>query len=297
MNGPAIADAHVPACPPPAGRLTGELARHMAGALAWLLLSVALLLAWRRLAGALAEPPQPRLLLAAGALAAALAGLVRLPIRPAQRDRNAPCAEPALGRHGRLVARWLPSVALAALGAALTFRGTPMPVQASFWALLLLEEAWSLRSTARPAAQRNGGKSGTAGDPERRLEAGPPQPIHRPAATLPPPAAIAEVPEEDIVQQLTRSRGPDGRESLTGCLRLAFAPGQRTASAHLAFCPPFPRTPQLAVEQADGPAARIKTAQLLPYGARLDLKLVSASEKPEQVLLEFSARSKAEEGE
>jgi hypothetical protein len=181
------------------------------------------------------------------------------------------------------------------LGAALTFRSTPAPVQALFWALLLLEEAWSLRLTARAGAPSGGEKPRAADDLEARIEAAPPQPLHRAAVAPTPLAAIADVPEEEIVQQLTRSRGPDGRELLTGCLRLAFAPGQRTASAHLAFCPPFPRTPQLAVEQADGPAARIKTAQLFPYGARLDLKLVLASEKPEQVVLEFSARSQAEE--
>jgi hypothetical protein len=45
------------------------------------------------------------------------------------------------------------------------------------------------------------------------------------------------------------------------------------------------------VEQLEGPEARIKTAQLMPYGARLDLKLAATAEGPCSVLLQFSARA------
>ena len=44
--------------------------------------------------------------------------------------------------------------------------------------------------------------------------------------------------------------------------------------------PPLPVVPELSVKQIDGPEARVKTAQLLPYGVRLDLKLVAAAEEP-----------------
>jgi hypothetical protein len=98
------------------------------------------------------------------------------------------------------------------------------------------------------------------------------------------------VSSEEITQQLTRSTAADGTEEIAGWLRVAFAAGQRTASVHLAFCPPFARMPELSVEQIDGPTARIKTAQVLPYGARLDLKLQAAGEMPEDVMLQFSAR-------
>jgi hypothetical protein len=63
---------------------------------------------------------------------------------------------------------------------------------------------------------------------------------------------------------------------------------------HLAFCPPFSRTPELAVEQLDGPAGKLKTVQLLPYGTRFDLKLAHTLEEPATVLLRFSARLKNE---
>jgi hypothetical protein len=75
---------------------------------------------------------------------------------------------------------------------------------------------------------------------------------------------------------------------------MAFTAGQRTGSIHVAFCPPFAAVPEVEVEQIDGPEARIKTAQLLPYGVRLDLKLAAASEEPTSVLLQFSARSTQE---
>ena len=108
---------------------------------------------------------------------------------------------------------------------------------------------------------------------------------------LPLPAAADDAPAEEVLQQLTRSQAADGSEELSGWLRMVFAAGQRTGSLHVAFCPPFAETPELAFDQLDGPDARIKTAQLLPYGVRLDLKLAAAPDDPGSVLLQFSARS------
>jgi hypothetical protein len=67
--------------------------------------------------------------------------------------------------------------------------------------------------------------------------------------------------------------------------------GQRSSSVHVAFCPPFARTPKVALQQLDGPPARIRTVQLLPYGVRFDLKLAAVSEAAQSLLLEFSAQS------
>jgi hypothetical protein len=62
----------------------------------------------------------------------------------------------------------------------------------------------------------------------------------------------------------------------------------------VAFCPPFARTPQVNVEQLDGPEARIKVVQILPYGVRCDLKLAGASDAPATVLLQLAAHAEAE---
>jgi hypothetical protein len=103
------------------------------------------------------------------------------------------------------------------------------------------------------------------------------------------------IPLEEVTQQLTRSTAADGTEELAGWLRIPFAAGQRTLSVHLAFCPAFAHTPELIVEQLDGPGARIKTAQVLPYGARFDLKLHAAEEISAAVMLQFTARVESDE--
>jgi hypothetical protein len=106
------------------------------------------------------------------------------------------------------------------------------------------------------------------------------------------PVGLEEVAESDdpaVVHQLTRRRTNEGADELAGWLRVDFAAGQRTGHAHLAFCPAFERAPRLEVEQLDGPRARIKTAQLLPYGARLDLKLSATAEHPERLTLRIAA--------
>jgi len=49
----------------------------------------------------------------------------------------------------------------------------------------------------------------------------------------------------------------------------------------------------VTIVQLGGPEARIKTVQLLPYGARFDLKLATASEAARTLLVEFSAEAAA----
>ena len=97
------------------------------------------------------------------------------------------------------------------------------------------------------------------------------------------------VPSDEIVQQITRRRNDDGTEQVFGWIRAAFASGQRTGSVHLSFCPPFHAVPELEVEQTEGPDSRIKTSQVLAYGARLDLKLAEPADEPTAVLLQFVA--------
>ena len=115
------------------------------------------------------------------------------------------------------------------------------------------------------------------------------------AAPQPPGQSppLAALPPDNLLQQLTLSREADGRQRLDGWVRACMAAGQRTEAVHVAFCPPFPRTPELSWEQVSGPAARIQTAQLMPYGARLELKLAAAAAAPTSVLVRLTARSPA----
>ena len=147
---------------------------------------------------------------------------------------------------------------------------------------LLIEESWAWAWHVRHSFE--------AAPPNSRATIR----IDAPHATTPRALSrdpeTAELPEE-VTQQLTRSQAADGAEEFSGWLRMPFAAGQRTGSIHVAFCPAMAATPELAFEQIDGPEARIKVAQLLPYGARLDLKLAAAAEEPTAVLVQFSART------
>ncbi len=102
------------------------------------------------------------------------------------------------------------------------------------------------------------------------------------------------VPQERVTQQVTRLLEPDGTERVVGWMRVCFEQGQRLASVHLAFCPPFTRTPEAALERFEGPQVRIKRIQVFPFGARFDLKLDSPAERRLDLLLRVAAEAQGE---
>ena len=260
-------------------RPAAELLRWSAGAACGLLLLAAAMLGWRRLAGAFTgAPPDPWLLAAVAAVVATTAAVARLGWRYQSASRRS-------GWLDRPVAVGV-SVGVLAAGAALSLPGTSPVALGLFWGILAVEELWAWRPAVwrrRLAARR------AAPPPGREVRIDPPQrPLPHP---IPPPPLADEPPDGSVTQQLTRSHAPDGSETLAGWLRVPLAAGQRVTNCHVAFCPPFPQTPRVAVEQIEGPEARIKTVQLLPFGARFDLKLAGPSEVPETVLLQFSAQA------
>jgi hypothetical protein len=96
--------------------------------------------------------------------------------------------------------------------------------------------------------------------------------------------------DETVDQQFIRRRTAEGEEVLEGALRVQFVPGQRAATAHVSFCPPFERTPHIGFEQSDGPEARIRLEQVLPFGARFEIKRPMATTNA-SLALTFVARS------
>ncbi|MCC6123866.1 MAG: hypothetical protein IT426_02805 [Pirellulales bacterium] len=264
-----------------AARFARELLRQPAVYAAMLLLALAALIFWRRWIGAVNEPLPAAGFLLAGISLSLLAGVAHWSGKffPAQK-----------------YVRWFAKIALAlsllAAAAALTVPGTSPPAMIAFGMLLLFEEGWARRTRFPRAADCRPAESPAQARQLLRDAAAP-------AISMPLPDIEPKIGEtvllEDVTQQFTRSTAADGAEVLSGWLRMPFAAGQRTQSVHLAFCPPFPRTPALTVAQTDGPAARIKTAQILPYGARLDLKLHAAPETPAPVVLHFSARAEGKE--
>jgi hypothetical protein len=270
-----------------------ELLRWSAAGLIGLLALVALLVTWRRLAGALNCPLGPAAMTLVGASLAGVAVLARL------------------GRQRRTQRRWrgarwdlLLSAAVLLLAYALWIPGCGRAGLLAFWAILAGEEGWAwggvlLAGRRRPAGQ-------PAREEIHRLRMDPaqaispsPSPMLSPSPLLPDglhpsdwPSQQADedvVPAEDVLQQLTLSRDAAGGQRLCGWLRLRLAAGQRSGVVHVAFCPPFSRTPELSLEQLEGPAARVRTAQLLPHGVRLDLKLAVAASSGGSVLLRFAA--------
>ncbi|MHB1036069.1 MAG: hypothetical protein ACYC35_20565 [Pirellulales bacterium] len=233
-----------------------RLTRGLVLALVGLFSLAAVLVLARRLTRALETPLGTSAIITAGLVAAAVAAGIRMLWRGLPALDQTPWFETCV--------TWLPATAIACLGVAIWLPETPAGGLAAFWLIAGAEELCTWRAfRARMPADK----------PEAASRRG----------SMPPDEAIA--------QQLVRRRAADGVEVVEGWLRVAFEANQRTANVHVAFCPAFLQTPEVRVRQVDGPEARIKEGQVLPYGARLDLKLDEPSAEPATVLVEFSARS------
>lgn len=95
--------------------------------------------------------------------------------------------------------------------------------------------------------------------------------------------------DEQIVQELTRTRDAAGLESVRGTLRADFAVGRRYATLYAGFCPPLVATPDVEFETIDGPEATIKLVQALPQGVELELRLPEPVDEPCSVMVEIVA--------
>jgi hypothetical protein len=254
-----------------------DLARWTAALPAGILLVTAAVLCWRRVAGALSTPLEPAPLLLIAALVAAAAVAARSARTHGTEGQRA-------GWPGRLAALAL-SAAVVAIGAVLSLPGTSVGGLIGLWIILVAEECWARRQVGRRRLARNGWRWPTIPrSAAKRAHRSDPGPIPSAPALEAPPAA-------EVTQQMVRALAPDGNDVLSGWVRVSMALGQRSSSVHLAFCPPFARTPRVTVRQLEGPQSRIKTVQVLPHGARFDLKLAASSEGPETVRLQFSAET------
>jgi hypothetical protein len=94
---------------------------------------------------------------------------------------------------------------------------------------------------------------------------------------------------EGVCQQVTRSWVESEQDTVSGLLRASFAPGERSQSLHVAFCPPMLQRPEVRLVQLSGSRARIKAADVQLFGIRFDLRLASTSQATEEVLIQFDA--------
>lgn len=271
----------------PANRLVDDLTRWSSYALAALLLAGVAILWCRHSAMALRQPLNGPSLLLAGAFAAGTGAAARTLFRWTTPSRES--------RQGRGVFECSVSLCLVAWGIAVSLGGGCAAGLISFWSILAGEEIWAwwhtLELDRRLLAFRSA--RGDAGAIPRSSEG-----LDAPDASV---ETLRQAPrilaKADILQEFVRSQHPGGTEFLSGWMRVALAPGQRSAAVHLAFCPPFSRAPTVTVVQQDGPSARIKVVQVLPFGVRLDLKLAQTPSSSGSVLLEIAVRTGGEENE
>jgi hypothetical protein len=94
---------------------------------------------------------------------------------------------------------------------------------------------------------------------------------------------------EHILQEFTRVRAADGHEAIHGTLIGEFGPGERHATLHIAFCPPFEHLPQVEVNVADDSDATVKLTQALCNGARLEVRLPEPASENTSVTIELFA--------
>ncbi len=263
-----------------------DLRRRGAIAALGMFIAVALLIFARRMAGALENPLEPAALLAAGAVTAAMAATIRLGWRSPQ------TASPITRMDWAVMLLTL--LAVLTLGIGLCVAGSPPGAKLFMFALLAAEEGWAWAwhlAHRRTAALVAAADTSMPPIPSMPVNVCPVQDRPVEHADVEAEDVDDELPPGEVVQRLTRSRAADGSETVAGRLRVPLAAGQRTGSVHVAFCPPLAAVPKISVEQLDGPESRIKTAQLLPYGVRFDLKLADAAEEPAFVLLRFTART------
>ncbi|REJ65473.1 MAG: hypothetical protein DWQ31_17980 [Planctomycetota bacterium] len=259
--------------------LPGDATRYFS--IIALLVCVAALLAWRRFDGALGTPLSWPVALVAGTLLglAALAALVgtRGP-RWATR-----ISRPAMRR--TLLAAWslLPHLATAVVLATLCLPGTEFTALVALWSPLGVAVALSL-GMLLPTRQNNQAASTgeTAGRRNLRFDT-----AH--TADTSPVVPAPHFPPENASQQMIRLRTPEGQDVCHGWVRATFDEGQQHQVVHLAFCPPFQTRPELATSLADGQAVEIRHAQLMPYGARVELKRDRSERQSATALLRFSA--------
>jgi len=110
------------------------------------------------------------------------------------------------------------------------------------------------------------------------------------------PTTPAETADSAAEQWLERIATAGGTLTVRGWLLASFEPEQRTAWAHVAFCPPLDESPRVECSVDDSERVRIKPGQVFPYGLRFELKRLDSPAEAATVRIQFSATSR-ESGE
>ncbi|MBW3540992.1 MAG: hypothetical protein KY476_12035 [Planctomycetes bacterium] len=101
-------------------------------------------------------------------------------------------------------------------------------------------------------------------------------------------------PEELSSQHwMRRSTKPDGVDRLEGAVTVSFAGGLKTAAAHIPVWPPFNSPPEVECEPVAAVPVEATVAAVHTYGFRIDLRRNSIAERLGDVVIGFSASAAA----
>ena len=255
--------------------LIAKIARYVVLATTVQLAAISLVLFTRRCYGGFAESPNSWTLLATTVTLVTIGALLRLGWHRERTGRSV------------LADRWVlagPTVSLLLLAGSVSLPGSPVWALVVLWLAVLVEEGlcWY-------AGIRTGGtwfrRPRESSRQRVSVQAPPPESVVQPAI------GQSDQPlAEHVSQMLMRGHEEDGSDVLYGTLRSEFSPGQRAISLHVAICPPMDAVPDFNAEQVDGAPLSIKAAQVLPYGARLDLRLNTSSRQKQAATIRFVAR-------
>jgi hypothetical protein len=261
------------------------LLRVLAGAcLGGLVVFAAVLLA-RRAAGAVGETLSPAALFCGGTMLASLAALAQWPHLnqlARQRVRRIHASD--------VLALGVPLAVAFLLAAAMTLPGASTRHALALWLPLIGSQAaigWLWRKRIGIASPSPSAEEGSRMEDEgsrERSDAGVDAVADSQSSILKPQAASDslaaaswgtndETLPADVAQRWTR-RIEDRADVLEGLARATFAAGVRVVNVHVGVCPPFLGDPEVFTEAAQGPDVSIKVAEALPFGLRLEVRLV-----------------------
>lgn len=265
----------------------GTLVEAAAAVAAAVAVAAGLLLATRRLAGALPPTPVPT-----AAVAVTCAGVLLIAV--ADRGRRRGLLEPVAARGGLLLATLTLAVPTITRGESWLAGTTGI----GGWALTLLALVASVGIALRLPTGR------MASDQQRsrpaRLARGRRAALRTPAfadgdtnrpgtATR---AAVRPCPGRLRQEQQRYEPGPDS-DCVRGRLMLSLPAGAKTAHGHVGFCPAFGETPRVQVTtDYDGVEAVVAAAEVLPWGVRLECRLAEPAEEPLDIPIDFLAEAR-----